>query len=60
MLELFKCKISTYLLLYFCRREATFYGKIAHKDVGKRLLVMTVQKLSMMLIGRICKNVNNA
>lgn len=60
MLELFKCKISTYLLLYFCRREATCYGKIAHKDVGKRLLVMTVQKLSMMLIGRICKNVNNA
>lgn len=60
MLELFKCKISSYLLVYFCRRDATFYGKIAHKDVGQKLLAMTVQKLSTMLIARICKNVNNA
>lgn len=35
-----------------------FDRKIAHKDVGKRLLVMRVQQLSMMLIGRIGKNMN--
>lgn len=37
-----------------------FDGKIAHKDVGKSLLVMRVQQLSMMLIGRIGKKANNA
>jgi len=46
--------------MYFCRRDVRFYGKIDHKDVGKRLLVLKVQKLSLMLIGEVCKDVNNA
>lgn len=58
--RIFKCKINAYLLASLLQKYTMIDGEIAHKDVGKRLLVMRVPKLSVMPIGRIVKNVNNA